>query len=82
MKHCKLWDLNTGTDDWKSLIKWSENLETIYLWNVVITDADLDDMMALNKLRCLQDFKVGSSEIGYYLKVIRPHSLQNERLFL
>ena len=65
MKHCKLWDLNTGTDEaWKSLIKWSDNLETIYLWNVVITDADLGDIMANNKLQSLEDFKVGSSEIG------------------
>jgi hypothetical protein len=33
-------------------------------WNLVITDADLNDIMAQNKLGHLKDFRVGSSEIG------------------
>jgi hypothetical protein len=70
LKHCKLWDLNVTSDDWKSLIKWSRHLETLYIWNLVITDADLAEIMADNDLPDLQDFRVGSSEIGFVFTCI------------
>jgi hypothetical protein len=56
--------LNVTSDHWKTLLKWSTHLETLYLWNLVITDGDLNEIMTENKLNELKDFRVGSSEIG------------------
>jgi hypothetical protein len=36
----------------------------LYLWNLVITDGDINEIMTENKLNELKDFRVGSSEIG------------------
>ena len=64
LKQCKLWDLNAATDDWKTLIRWAERLQTLYIWNIVITDADISDILIHNRLQDLEDFRVGSTEIG------------------
>ena len=64
LKHCKLLDLHQTSDNWKTLVKWSSNLETLHLWNMVVTDADLNEILNENKLLELTDFRVGATEIG------------------
>lgn len=67
LRCCKLWDIHTGMNDqcWKTLVKCALNIEKLYLWNIVITDLDLADIMAVNKFARLQDMRVGCSEIGF-----------------
>ncbi len=49
LKSLKLWDLHQMSDHWKSLIKWANNLETLYLWNLVLL---LFEQLYFNKLSC------------------------------
>jgi hypothetical protein len=67
LKCCKLWDIHVDANDhtWKNLIKMSRNIEKLFLWNIVITDDDLDGIMNFNSFKCLKDIRIGSSEIGF-----------------
>lgn len=50
---------------WKELLWSAKALEKIYLWNIVITDAHLNVILANNPLVHLSDVRIGSSEIGF-----------------
>ena len=67
LKCCKLWDIHIGANDhaWKKLLKNARYLEELYLWNIVISDTDLDDILNFNRLFKLQDIRIGCSEIGF-----------------
>lgn len=68
LQNLKLWDIHVvnGTDQWwKRLIKFSNNIEKLYLWNIVITDDDIEDIINFNPLRKLKEIRIGASEIGF-----------------
>ena len=67
LKNIKLWDVHVEANDhsWKRLLKCAKNLEKLYLWNLVINDDDLLDIMNFNGLKKLQDVRIGCSEIGF-----------------
>ena len=67
LKVVKLWDVHVQANDhsWKRLLKCAKNLEKLYLWNLVINDDDLLDIMNFNPWKQLQDARIGCSEIGF-----------------
>ena len=67
LKSLRLFDIHVSANDhaWKNLIKTAKGLETLYLWNIVITDEDINEIMAFNDFKCLKDVRIGCSEIGF-----------------
>ena len=68
LKNIKLWDIHvSGVNDqwWKRLLKNAKNVEKLYLWNIVINDDDIEDIMNFNPFRKLQEIRIGASEIGF-----------------
>ena len=67
LQNVKLWDVHVQANDqsWKRLLKCAKNLEKLYLWNLVINDDDLLDIMNFNPWKQLQDVRIGCSEIGF-----------------
>ena len=61
----KLWDIQCDNKLWLNIVSDSTKLEKIFLWNLVVCDADLDLILAKNPLSNLRDIRIGSSEIGY-----------------
>ena len=64
LKVCKLWHVETY-QEWKLLIKLAYGLEKLFLWNMVVADHDLDEILAENPLKSLQDIRIGCDEIGF-----------------
>lgn len=64
LTHLKVWDIE-GKDALSQLICSAPRLEDVFLWNVVITDADLSEILFKNPLKELREFRIASSEIGF-----------------
>ncbi len=73
LKSLKLWEIrNEGSNNrgslanvWRELIARTKNLESLFLWNIVIGDRDVDYILEQNTLPRLTDLRIGSSEIGF-----------------
>ena len=65
VKQLKLWDIHVTMGWWKRLIEKMENIKMFYLWNMIITDEDIDDILQNNDLKALEGIRIGASEIGY-----------------
>ena len=64
LKVCKLWHIDTY-QEWKMLVKLSHKLQRLFLWNMVVADHDLDEILIENPLTHLQDIRIGCDEIGF-----------------
>ena len=64
LKVCKLWQIETYRE-WKLLVKLAHHLERLFLWNMVVADSDLDEILAENPLIALKDIRIGCDEIGF-----------------
>ena len=67
LKNVKLWDLHVGANDpwWKRLIQSAKNVEKLYLYNIVINDDDIEEILNFNHLNQLEEIRIGASEIGF-----------------
>ena len=68
LNFCRLYDIHVDQSNdhaWKKLLKSAKNLTHLYLFNIVIADMDIEDLMNFNKLVHLQDIRIGCSEIGF-----------------
>jgi hypothetical protein len=65
LRSLKLWEIRCGAEVWKGWLRDTKNLERLYLWNLVINDADMEEILVHNPLRRLCDIRIGSSEIGF-----------------
>jgi len=68
LNFCRLYDIHVDQSNdhaWKKLLKSAKNLTHLYLFNIVIADMDIEDLMNFNKLVYLQDIRIGCSEIGF-----------------
>lgn len=68
LRYCKLWDIHlehAQQHSWKKLVKSSKNLEKLYLWNIIITDEDLEDILKINGLKRMEEIRIGCSEITF-----------------
>ena len=64
LKVCKLWHIESY-QEWKLLVKLAFGLEKLFLWNMVIADHDLEEILVENPLTFLQDIRIGCDEIGF-----------------
>ena len=61
LNFCRLYDIHVESNDhaWKRLLKTAKHLTHLYLFNIVIADMDIEDIMNFNKLVHLQDIRIG-----------------------
>ena len=64
LKVCKLWQIETY-QEWKLLVKLMKKVEKLFIWNMVVADSDLDEILIDNPLSSLQDIRIGCDEIGF-----------------
>ena len=64
LKVCKLWHIESY-QEWKTLVKLCSGLEKLFLWNMVVADHDLEEILADNPMTFLQDIRIGCDEIGF-----------------